>query len=53
MEPKEEAHAISSEAKSMIRSLIVAEGSKRISIHKLKKHPYFASVRWNEAEKGL
>lgn len=37
----------------MIRALVAAEADKRISIYKLKKHPFFASVKWDQAEKGL
>lgn len=43
---------ISDDAKNMVRSLIVAEGEKRITIQKLKKHPFFAKIRWDHAEKG-
>jgi hypothetical protein len=43
---------ISEDAKNMVRSLIVAEGEKRITIQKLKKHPFFAKIRWDHAEKG-
>ncbi len=48
----EKATAISLEAKDMIRSLIVADGEKRITIPRLKKHPFFAKIRWDLAEKG-
>jgi len=30
----------------------VADGAKRIAISKLKKHPFFAKIRWEHAEKG-
>ncbi len=44
--------AISEDAKNMIRALIVADGDKRITIPRLKKHQFFAKIRWDHAEKG-
>ena len=36
----------------MIRSLIVSEGRKRLSIDKIKTHKFFAGLRWNDVEQG-
>ena len=46
-------HAISNEAKDLIRQLIVADGDKRITIAKMKKHAFFDGLRWDQAEQGL
>ena len=48
-----EGHVLSAEAKHFIRSLIIADGNKRMTIQKLKKLPFFEKIKWDIAEKGL
>ena len=43
---------LSKGAKSMIRSLVVANGKKRISIHKIKQHEFFQNVKWSDIDKA-
>jgi hypothetical protein len=43
---------VSANAKSFVHSLVVADGSKRISISKLKKHKFFQKINWSNLEKG-
>ena len=49
--PKAKKIKLSDEAKSLIRGLIVANGKKRLSIHKIKKHEFFGSINWTDIEK--
>jgi hypothetical protein len=36
----------------MISRMIVADPKKRITLSKLKMHPFFKSIDWDQVEKG-
>ena len=41
---------ISAAAKSLIRGLVLANGKKRLNIHKIKQHDFFKPIRWADIE---
>ena len=42
---------LSDAAKKLIRGLIVPNGKKRLNIHKIKNHEFFAKIKWDQVEK--
>mmetsp|Transcript_25362 Transcript_25362/g.31754 ORF Transcript_25362/g.31754 Transcript_25362/m.31754 type:complete len:150 (+) Transcript_25362:585-1034(+) len=49
--PRSKVAKLSDPAKDLIRGLIVANGKKRLSIHKIKKHEFFRPIVWSDIEK--
>ena len=47
-----EPFTVSKEAKSLIRALITHKSRKRLPIHKIKAHPFFKEINWNNVENG-